>query len=34
MLPKFEASVLPTERGGTIEANEVWSFVGSKKNQA
>jgi insertion element IS1 protein InsB len=34
MLPKFEQSVLPAQKGDTIEADEVWSYVGSKQNPA
>jgi insertion element IS1 protein InsB len=33
-LPPFEASVLPAKRGDSIECDEVWAYVGSKKHQA
>ena len=33
-LPPFEESVLPAQRGDSIECDEVWAYVGSKKQQA
>jgi IS1 family transposase len=33
-LPPFEESVLPACRGDSIECDEVWAYVGSKKQQA
>lgn len=31
-LPDFSESVLPAKRGDTVECDEVWTFVGSKKH--
>ena len=32
-LPPLETTVLPPQKGDSLEADEMWSFVGSKKNQ-
>ena len=32
-LPSFEATVLPAQKGDSLEADEMWSFVAKKKNK-
>lgn len=32
-LPPFETTVLPAQKGDSLEADEMWSFVAKKKNK-